>query len=106
MAVVPGGKSAITHYEAQEHYLHATLVRCELETGRTHQIRVHLQSIGHPIVGDPVYGGSRKTPVFARQALHAEKLALTHPESGRRRHWSARVPADMRKLITSLKNAA
>ncbi len=106
MAVAPNGKPAVTHYEPMEHYGQITLLRCRLETGRTHQIRVHLQSIGHPIVGDPVYGGSRKTPVFARQALHAEKLALTHPESGRRRHWSARVPADMRKLITSLKNAA
>jgi len=105
MAVVPRGKPAITHYEPVEHLLQATLLRCRLETGRTHQIRVHLASIGHPIVGDPVYGGNRKTPAFPRQALHAEKLALTHPATGRRRRWSARVPADMRKLIASLKNA-
>ncbi len=105
MAVVPGGKAAITHYEPIEHLLQATLLRCRLETGRTHQIRVHLASMGHPIVGDLVYGGNRKTPLFARQALHAEKLALTHPATGRRRSWSARVPADMRKLISSLKNA-
>ena len=105
MAVVPGGKSAITHYEAQEHYLHATLVRCELETGRTHQIRVHLMSIGHPLVGDPVYGAHKKLPSFARQALHAQKLALTHPATGRRRSWSAALPADMKKLIATLENA-
>jgi 23S rRNA pseudouridine1911/1915/1917 synthase len=105
MAVAPNGKPAVTHYEPREHFGQITLLRCRLETGRTHQIRVHLQSIGHPIVGDPVYGGSRKTPAFSRQALHAEKLALTHPATGRRRNWSARVPADMRKLISSLKNA-
>jgi 23S rRNA pseudouridine1911/1915/1917 synthase len=105
MAVVPGGKAAVTHYEAIEHFTQATLVRCRLETGRTHQIRVHLASIGHPLVGDPVYGGQRKTPAFARQALHAEKLALTHPASGRRRSWSAPLPADMKKLIRALENA-
>jgi len=108
MAVVPGGKPAVTHYQPTEHFAHATLLRCRLETGRTHQIRVHLASIGHPIVGDPVYGGNRKTPanlLFARQALHAEKLALTHPASGRRRSWHARVPADMRKLVAALRRA-
>ena len=105
MAVAPNGKPAITHYEPEEHLEKTTLLRCRLETGRTHQIRVHLASIGHPIVGDPVYGANRKTPAFARQALHAEKLALTHPATGRRRSWSARVPADMRKLIAALKNA-
>ncbi len=104
MAVAPNGKPAITHYEPEEHLDKTTLLRCRLETGRTHQIRVHMQSIGHPIVGDPVYGGNRKTPVFGRQALHAEKLALTHPATGRRRSWSARLPADMRRLITALKN--
>ena len=106
MAVAPNGKPAITHYEPQEHYLQATLVRCRLETGRTHQIRVHLTSIGHPLVGDAVYGAHRKTPAFARQALHAQKLALTHPATGRRRSWNAALPADMKKLIAALENAA
>ena len=105
MAVAPNGKPAITHYEPAAHYLQATLVRCQLETGRTHQIRVHLTSIGHPIVGDPVYGAHRKSPAFTRQALHAEKLALTHPASGRRRKWSAPIPADMKQLIAALEHA-
>ncbi len=105
MAVAPNGKPAVTHYEPAAHYLQATLLRCQLETGRTHQIRVHLTSIGHPIVGDPVYGAHRKTPAFTRQALHAEKLALTHPASGRRRKWSAPLPADMKQLIAALEHA-
>lgn len=105
MAVAPNGKPAITHYEPLEHYTQATLVRCQLETGRTHQIRVHLTSIGHPLVGDQVYGAHRKTPAFTRQALHAQKLALTHPGTGRRCSWSAPLPKDMQQLIQRLENA-
>ena len=105
MAVAPNGKAAITHYEPIEHYLQATLVRCQLETGRTHQIRVHLMSLGHPLVGDPVYGANRKTPAFPRQALHAQKLALTHPATGRRRSWNAPIPADIKELLVTLENA-
>jgi 23S rRNA pseudouridine1911/1915/1917 synthase len=105
MAVVPGGKPAITHYEPAAHFTHATLLHCQLETGRTHQIRVHLASIGHPLIGDPVYGGQRKMPAFPRQALHAQKLALTHPVTRRRRSWSAPLPADMKHLIRQLKTA-
>ena len=105
MAVAPNGKPAITHYEPVAHYENATLVRCQLETGRTHQIRVHMMSIGHPIVGDMVYGAHKKTPSFGRQALHAEKLALTHPVTGRRRSWSARIPGDMQQLMDDLENA-
>ena len=104
MAVAPNGKPAITHYEPVAHYEHATLLRCQLETGRTHQIRVHLTALGHPLVGDKVYGAHRKTPVFGRQALHAEKLALTHPVSGRRRSWSAPLPHDMQQLIAALED--
>ena len=102
MAVAPNGKPAVTHYEPLEHFENATVVRCHLETGRTHQIRVHLMSIGHPLIGDPVYGAHRKTPAFHRQALHAQKLAFTHPASGRRRTWSAPLPADIKQLLADL----
>ena len=107
MAVTPGGKAAVTHYEPIENFNRVTVLRCRLETGRTHQIRVHLASIGHPIVGDPVYGGQRAAqpfvPPFARQALHAERLGLIHPASGKPRTWKAPVPADMRKLLMILR---
>ena len=105
MAVAPNGKPAITHYEPMEHLGQITVLRCRLETGRTHQIRVHLQSIGHPIVGDPVYGGSRKTPVFPRQALHAEILEFTHPISGEWLEFEAPLPADMAALVEALRAA-
>ena len=103
MAVAPGGKPAVTHYHPIEYFTHVTVLRCQLETGRTHQIRVHLAAIGHPIVGDPVYGGQRMQPTFARQALHAERLGLIHPVSGKPRAWKAPLPADMRKLLTTLR---
>jgi 23S rRNA pseudouridine1911/1915/1917 synthase len=105
MAVAPGGKAAITHYEPVAHYTQATLLHCRLETGRTHQIRVHMASIGHPLVGDTVYGAQRKSPAFARQALHAQKLAFIHPASGRRRSWRAALPQDMQQLIDALESA-
>jgi 23S rRNA pseudouridine1911/1915/1917 synthase len=107
MAVAPGGKAAVTHYEPVAHYAQATLLHCRLETGRTHQIRVHMASIGHPLLGDAVYGAQRRTAAmapFARQALHAQKLALTHPASGRRRSWRAALPDDMKHLIDALQN--
>lgn len=109
MAVVSRGKPAVTHFEIVEHLAQATVVRCRLETGRTHQIRVHLDSIGHPLVGDPVYGG-RKTKALAdavrfhRQALHAEKLALVHPATGRPMVWQCALPEDMRVLIARLRS--
>lgn len=109
MAVVPGGKPALTHYEPVKYFTHATELRCKLETGRTHQIRVHMASIGHPLIGDPVYGSQRKMPaavVFARQALHAATLALTHPATRRRRVWHAPLPDDMKQLLAQLKHAA
>ena len=109
MAVVARGKPAITHYEPVERYADATLLTCRLETGRTHQIRVHLASIGHPLVGDPVYGPRAlrgKACLFHRQALHARRLGLVHPSSHRLRVWEAPLPADMRELISRLKAAA
>ncbi len=81
MAVVDDGKPAVTHYRVREAFAAHTLLECDLETGRTHQIRVHLASIGHPLEGDPVYAlrGAKPLP---RQALHAWKLAFLHPGTG------------------------
>ena len=104
MAVVSRGKPAVTHYEIIARGEYATLLRCRLETGRTHQIRVHMREIGHPLVGDPVYGAKRKVPQleFQRQALHAERLELSHPAHGRRVHWQAALPEDMKELMGRL----
>lgn len=108
MAVLARGKPAVTHYEVVERFAHATLLRCRLETGRTHQIRVHLSSLGHPLIGDSAYGGrpgrhSKGALNFPRQALHAEKLALVHPASKRTMAWHAELPEDMRTLIAALR---
>lgn len=107
MAVVPSGKPAVTHYTVLEQLPRATVLACRLETGRTHQIRVHLQKLGHPIWGDPVYGprNAPAAPQFARQALHAEKLALVHPQTGKTLQWQAPLPEDMRQLIAALRDA-
>ena len=106
MAVVARGRPAVTHYEVLERYADATLLRCRLETGRTHQIRVHLNSIGHPLVGDPAYGKRHSRIAFPRQALHAEKLALKHPRTRRERSWRADPPADLQELIATLRDGS
>lgn len=107
MAVVPenrGGKPAVTHYRVIERFAHCTLVECSLETGRTHQIRVHMAHIGHPLVGDPVYGKpTPKLPVFPRQALHAARLGLIHPASGDYRQWESPLPEDMTRLLAEVR---
>jgi 23S rRNA pseudouridine1911/1915/1917 synthase len=114
MAVVSGGKQAITHYRVVERYRAHTLLRVRLETGRTHQIRVHMACQHCPVVGDPVYGGRLRLPQgasaalrevlgnFRRQALHATRLELVHPGSGELVSWEAEVPADMAQLIAVL----
>ncbi|WP_033072953.1 RluA family pseudouridine synthase [Sphingopyxis sp. MWB1] len=112
MAVVaPGrGKHAITHYRTLEPLSFASVVECRLETGRTHQVRVHMAHIGHPLLGDPVYGRARK-PLsdvlkargFARQALHAAHLAFIHPVNGKKIALDSELPADMRELINELR---
>jgi 23S rRNA pseudouridine1911/1915/1917 synthase len=102
MAVVRGGKPAITRYDVRERFGECTLLACRLETGRTHQIRVHLASLGHPLVGDPAYG-RRRGIAFPRQALHAWRLALVHPATRRPMQWEAPLPADFAALLTTLR---
>jgi 23S rRNA pseudouridine1911/1915/1917 synthase len=82
------------------------VLRCRLETGRTHQIRVHLSSIKHPLVGDPAYGKRNSGIPFSRQALHAERLGLLHPRSRKEMSWHAPAPADMQELIAKLQGEA
>ena len=106
MAVNSSGKEARTNYKVIERFGKFALLECRLETGRTHQIRVHLQHIRHPIVGDTVYRrGARNSVAFARQALHATALELAHPRSGEHMSWSVPLPADMKKLIAGLRRA-
>jgi 23S rRNA pseudouridine1911/1915/1917 synthase len=106
MAVTARGRQAVTHYEVLERYAVATLLRCRLETGRTHQIRVHLSALGHPLVGDPAYGRRASAIDFPRQALHAERLGLLHPVTRRAMSWQAAAPADMQALIATLRAEA
>ena len=112
MAINKNGKKARTHYQIAEEFEGCTLLQCKLETGRTHQIRVHMHSISHPLVGDPVYGGRPKkmnpeiTQLlmnFPRQALHAKRLALTHPKTQQPIHWETKLPEDMETLLQALR---
>lgn len=114
MAVTPGGKPAITHYRVLRRFRAHTLLRVKLETGRTHQIRVHMAHNRWPLLGDPVYGGRPRLPPgaalycietiqqFRRQALHAERLALTHPVTGEWLEWQAAIPTDLEALLAVL----
>jgi len=102
MAVVPHGRPAVTHFEVRERLPGSTLLEVRLETGRTHQIRVHLLHIGHPILGDPVYGGARGAGI-ERQALHAARLEFTHPRTGARVAYTAPVPEDFAGLLAHLR---
>lgn len=93
MAVLPrGGREAVTHWEVLARYRDYTQLRCRLETGRTHQIRVHLAHIGHPLAGDPVYGRGRPDKGLSGQCLHARELELTHPRTGERLRFSTELP--------------
>jgi 23S rRNA pseudouridine1911/1915/1917 synthase len=103
------GKRAVTHYRLLEPLREASLVECRLETGRTHQVRVHMTSIGHPLLGDPVYGRSKsvhrellKRLDFARQALHAAELGFVHPVSKENLSFKSAVPSDMQELLSAL----
>ena len=114
-AVLMSGKDAITHYRAIDRFKSHTHVKAILETGRTHQIRVHLSYVGHSLIGDPMYGGRVRFPKkaseelkdallnFKRQALHSKKLSLTHPISGESMSWKAPLPDDMLRLLEVLK---
>ncbi|TWI14152.1 23S rRNA pseudouridine(1911/1915/1917) synthase RluD [Aerolutibacter ruishenii] len=118
MAVREDGKDAVTHFRLRERFRAHTLLECRLETGRTHQIRVHMAHLKHPIVGDPLYGGSLKLPKgaspeliealrgFRRQALHAETLEFSHPVTGEPVRCSAPMPADMQALVKVLHDDA
>jgi 23S rRNA pseudouridine1911/1915/1917 synthase len=101
MAVVASGREARTSYRVIESFDEpsVSLVECELETGRTHQIRVHLQAIGHPVVGDPSYGGARAPFVLGRPFLHAAELAFEHPVTGREMRFTSPLPADLQTIL-------
>jgi 23S rRNA pseudouridine1911/1915/1917 synthase len=111
MAVVADGrgKRAVTHYRTLRPLAESALVECRLETGRTHQVRVHMASIGHPLLGDPVYGRTRpahrellKRLNFERQALHAAELGFVHPVTGESLSFKSAVPSDMQQLLSAL----
>jgi 23S rRNA pseudouridine1911/1915/1917 synthase len=102
MAVVDKGKNAVTHFRVLERFGNFTLVECRLETGRTHQIRVHMKYIGYPLVGDPKYG-PKKTMDIGGQALHAEVIGFIHPKTGEYLEFSAEPPAEFSELLESLR---
>jgi 23S rRNA pseudouridine1911/1915/1917 synthase len=107
-AVVASGKASVTHYEALEYFPAVTLARIELETGRTHQIRVHFSAVKHPLVGDLTYGADPRLAErlsMRRPWLHAMELDLTHPRTGERLHFSAPYPKDLEESIESLRNS-
>ena len=113
-AVRVNGKEAVTHYRVIDRYENHTHIKALLETGRTHQIRVHLSHIGYPLVGDPLYGGRLRFPkkarveikealkAFQRQALHSKKLTLKHPTTGDEMSWKIELPEDMSMLLNAL----
>lgn len=116
MAVVDSGKHAVTHYRIMKKYAAHTHLLVRLETGRTHQIRVHMAHLRHPLVGDPIYGGRRRLPgkippslgevirTFTRQALHAFRIEFVHPASNKMMQWTAPPPEDFLNLLKALEH--
>lgn len=104
MSVIKNGRNAITHFKVLERFKANTLVKCILETGRTHQIRVHMSHIGHPIVGDPVYGYKKQKFKLEGQLLHAKKLGFIHPSSGKYMEFESQMPNYFTKVINVLRN--
>src|SRR3569623_1798166 len=109
IAIVQGGKRAVTHYRTIERLNDAALIECRLETGRTHQVRVHMASLGNPLIGDPVYGRTKpvhkpilETIGFHRQALHAARLGFIHPVKSNAMSFDSEMPADMQELFSRL----
>lgn len=104
MAVLPaGGRRAVTEYRVEERFPANTLARFTLQTGRTHQIRVHAKYLGHPVVGDPVYGYKKQRFALQGQLLHACRLTLTHPRTGERMQFEAPLPADFLEVLAVLR---
>ena len=110
MAVIQGGRDAVTHYSTVREYKSFTHAKMELETGRTHQIRVHMSHIGHPIIGDTVYGGGKtpfekaNAPLLSGQCLHAKELIFPHPVTKEIMHFETELPAEFKKLLEKLEN--
>ncbi|ALP90857.1 MULTISPECIES: RluA family pseudouridine synthase [Clostridium] len=104
IGIIEDGKRAVTHYEVVERYNGYTLVKCVLETGRTHQIRVHMASIGFPLVGDPLYGFKRQKFKLEGQVLHARTLGFIHPRTGEYMEFTSELPQYFCDLINKLKN--
>lgn len=116
MAVIEGGREAVTHYRVIERFRAHSYIKARLETGRTHQIRVHMAHIHHPLLGDPIYGGRLRLPAggderlrtalraFRRQALHAGILGVIHPDTGELMQWRAPLPQDMQALLEVLRD--
>ena len=103
MAIVPGGKRAVTHYTVLERFKNATYVKLNLETGRTHQIRVHMASLGHPLLGDPVYGRGDDKYLRFGQLLHAKTLGVVHPSTGEFIQFDSSLPEYFIEILEKLK---
>ena len=104
MDVVADGRNAVTYYQVLDRYGAYTLVRFELKTGRTHQIRVHAKFLGHPVVGDKTYGYKNCRFNLGGQLLHAQRLEFTHPSSGERMSFTAPLPEYFEKILATLRN--